>query len=262
MEIFDDQRLNQLVDTITRAGDVLLSYWPGSSSSLERLSSDIVQKSDGSPVSTADLKSNELLSREIATIFPEDILFSEETAIEPERVRQSMRTWIIDPLDGTAAFLSGRDDFAILVGLCESYRPTVGMMYFPARQEFAIAREGRGATLNGTPLRVSVTSHCRQGGVYIRNFECTRPEVASPAMDSSLALLKVAKGELDAAVIRMTTHREWDIAAPMALIREAGGTITDEKGDEIRCGLGGVSFGCFVASNGRLHQEVLALIPS
>jgi myo-inositol-1(or 4)-monophosphatase len=81
-------------------------------------------------------------------------------------------------------------------------------------------------------------------------------------MDSSLALLKVACGELDAAVIRMTTHREWDIAAPIAVIREAGGMITDETGVEIQCGLGGVSFTYLVASNGCVHKEILKLINS
>jgi myo-inositol-1(or 4)-monophosphatase len=79
-------------------------------------------------------------------------------------------------------------------------------------------------------------------------------------MDSCLAFLKVAQGELDALVIKMTTHREWDIAAPMAIIKEAGGVITDEKGQTIPCGLGSVPFSYLVASNGRLHQEILRLI--
>ncbi len=258
MTNFGDPRLDQLMSTVRTAGDLLLSYWPGSSS--RRLAAEIAEKSDGSLVSTADMKSNELLSADITKLFPDDLLFSEETAIDPQRVKQSKRTWIIDPLDGTAAFLAGRDDFAILVGLCESYRPTVGMMYFPARQEFVSAFEGRGATRNGIPLSVSVTPHCRAGAVYIRNFECTRPDIASPPMDSSLALLKVACGELDAAVIRMTTHREWDIAAPIAVIREAGGVITDEMGTDIRCGMGDVSFRYFVASNGHVHHEILSLI--
>ncbi len=256
--VFDDPRLHELAGSVTKAGEILLSYWPGSSS--RRLSAEISEKSDGSLVSTADMKSNELLSADIARLFPDDLLFSEETAIDPERVRQSRRTWIIDPLDGTNAFLAGRDDFAILVGLCELYRPTVGMMYFPARGEFASASEGRGATRNGTPLHVSSSPQCRPHGAYVRNFECTRPEIVSPSMDSSLALLYVACGELDAAVIRMSTHREWDIAAPSALIREAGGMITDETGADIRCGLGEVSFQYFVASNRYVHQEILRLI--
>ena len=251
----------QLVTTMEKAGEVLLRYWPGNASSKARLSAEIVQKSDGSPVSTADLESNEILSNDIARIFPDDLLFSEETTIDSERVRQSTRTWIIDPLDGTSAFLSGRDDFAILVGLCESYRPTVGLMYFPARQEFGVAQKGRGAFLNGAALQVSNSAHIRQACVYIRNFECLTPEVVCPPMDSSLALLKVATGELDAAIIKMTTHREWDIAAPMALLSEAGGTITDERGEEIQCGLGDVAFRYFVASNRRLHEEILRLIP-
>jgi len=262
MKIKDESQFDGLVDTIEKAGEALLSFWPGRSDQTTVAKPEVVHKQDGSPVSSADLLSNEILSQGLAHFFPDDLLFSEETEIAPERVRASRRTWIIDPLDGTAAFLAGRDDFAILVGLCEEHRPTVGFMYFPARRQFAFAREGRGATLNGQPLCVSDATQARPGSVYIRNFECLRPEIASPPMDSCLAFLKVAKGELDAVIIKMTTHREWDIAAPMVLIREAGGVITDERGLQISCGLGAVSFSYLVASNGKLHQEILRLIPT
>jgi fructose-1,6-bisphosphatase/inositol monophosphatase family enzyme len=81
-------------------------------------------------------------------------------------------------------------------------------------------------------------------------------------MDSGLALLKVANGDLDGAIIRMITHREWDIAAPIAVIRAAGGMVTDEHGGEIPCGRGGVDFNYLVVSNGRVHRELLGIINS
>jgi myo-inositol-1(or 4)-monophosphatase len=80
-------------------------------------------------------------------------------------------------------------------------------------------------------------------------------------MDSGLALAKVACGELDGAIIKMTTHREWDIAAPMAILREAGATVTDERGGDVPVGTGDIAFQYFVASNGRIHQELLAILP-
>jgi fructose-1,6-bisphosphatase/inositol monophosphatase family enzyme len=101
----------------------------------------------------------------------------------------------------------------------------------------------------------------RDGHVYVRRFSSKAPNLESPMMDSGLALAKVACGELDGAIIKMTTHREWDIAAPMAILREAGATVTDERGRQIPVGTGGIAFEYFVASNGRTHEELLTIIP-
>ena len=80
-------------------------------------------------------------------------------------------------------------------------------------------------------------------------------------MDSGLALLKVATGELDGAIIRMTTHREWDIAAPAAVLLSAGGCYSSETGDPVRLGVGDVEFAYFIASNGLVHEQLQALMP-
>jgi len=124
-----------------------------------------------------------------------------------------------------------------------------------------IAEHGKGATVNGAPLAVSRNKLLSQERVYIRNFESARPGRASPAMDSELAFLKVACGELDGAIIKMSTHREWDIAAPLVVISEANGFVSDETGAVIRCGSGLISYRYVVASNGINHKELLALIP-
>jgi myo-inositol-1(or 4)-monophosphatase len=169
--------------------------------------------------------------------------------------------WIIDPLDGTSAFLEGRDDFSVLVGLSVDQRPAAGLLFLPARNQLLSAEAGKGAFLNGSPIRVSDAIEPRPSHVYVRRFSSKAPELESPMMDSGLALAKVACGELDGAMIKMTTHREWDIAAPMAILREAGATVTDEHGLEIPLGTGGINFEYFVASNGRVHQSLLKIIP-
>jgi fructose-1,6-bisphosphatase/inositol monophosphatase family enzyme len=81
-------------------------------------------------------------------------------------------------------------------------------------------------------------------------------------MDSGLALYKVAAGELEGAVIRMLTHKEWDIAAPIVAIKEAGGRVTDEHGRELAVGQGEIAFQYLVASNGSVHDDLLKLIAS
>jgi myo-inositol-1(or 4)-monophosphatase len=149
----------------------------------------------------------------------------------------------------------------VLVGLSVDHAANAGILFLPARDEMFIAQVGKGAYRNETPIRVSDGMKARDGHVYVRRFSSKAPNLESPMMDSGLALAKVACGELDGAIIKMTTHREWDIAAPMAILREAGATVTDERGRQIPVGTGGIAFEYFVASNGRTHEELLTIIP-
>jgi myo-inositol-1(or 4)-monophosphatase len=234
--------------------------WPQKNASNAAL--EVTQKLDGSLVSEADMASNELLTKALQTLYPGDFIFSEEVVNDPAAVSSSTRTWIIDPLDGTSAFLEGRDDFSVLVGLSVNHSPHSGVMFFPARGQMLLAQPGTGAFLNGKRISVSPEGRAREGHVYIRRFESSAPHLASPMMDSGLALAKVANGELDGAIIKMVTHREWDIAAPMALLKEAGGIVSDELGKEVPLGTGTIGFKYFVASNGRVHDHLLKIIPT
>lgn len=254
-----DMSFLQLISSVREAGALLLSMWPGHAGQKGDLS--VSQKGDGSLVSAADMASNEVLTKAIRALYPSDFIFSEEVASDPATVFASQRVWIIDPLDGTSAFLEGRDDFSVLVGLSVDHRAAAGLLFLPARDQMFSAEEGKGAFLNGAPIRVSDATKPRPSHVYVRRFSSTAPELESPMMDSGLALAKVACGELDGAVIKMTTHREWDIAAPMAILREAGATVTDERGCEVPLGTGGINFEYFVASNGRVHESLLTIIP-
>jgi myo-inositol-1(or 4)-monophosphatase len=207
------------------------------------------------------MASNEMLTKALGALYPDDCVFSEESVSDAATVNASRRTWIIDPLDGTSAFLEGRDDFSVLVGLSVEHVPSAGILYLPARDEMFTAEAGRGAFRNEKLIRVSEVETPRDSHVYVRRFASRAPHLESSMMDSGLALAKVACGELDGAIIKMTTHREWDIAAPMAILREAGATITDERGGEIPVGTGGIAFDYFIASNGRTHQQLLAILP-
>jgi fructose-1,6-bisphosphatase/inositol monophosphatase family enzyme len=249
---------NQLCAIVRRAGDELLALWPGNAGVGQKLKAS--HKADGSVVTEADLRSNQILMSGIAGLFPTDAILSEESPFTPEDLQRSRRTWVIDPLDGTRSFVQGDDDFSVLVALCVDFVPVYGIMFFPARQLFVTAHERAAALCNGVALAVSRTQSLAPGRVYIRNFECRRPEIASPMMDSGLALLKVAQGELDGAIIRMTTHREWDIAAPAAIIRSAGGVVANETQLSIRFGTGRIDFQYLIASNGLIHKELQAVI--
>lgn len=257
----DQVQFSSLVDAVHEAGALLLSLWPGQQGGSAAAQLSVQKKNDGTLVSAADMSSNELLTKALHELFPSDFIFSEEVTCDPSVVVASRRTWIIDPLDGTSAFLEGRDDFSVLVGLSVDHSAHSGIMFFPARQQTFTAQRGRGAFRDRSPIQVSDVGEPRDQHIYIRRFESRAPHLASPMMDSGLALAKVACGELDGAIIKMVTHREWDIAAPMAILAEAGATVTDERGGGIPLGTGGIDFQYFVASNGRVHDQLLSVIP-
>lgn len=237
-----------------------MALWPGGAGAGGAL--NVQSKADGSLVSQADFASNEILLSAITRLFPHDAILSEESPIDAVALANAARTWIVDPLDGTSSFVHGRDDFSILVALAENREPTFGIMNFPARGNLVVAERGKGALRNGEPLRVSDEGELKPERIYIRNFECSRPELACPMRDSGLALYQVASGELDGAVIRMKTHQEWDLAAPMAVLLEAGGVVSSETGASIPCGVGAIHFQYFIASNGKIHKQLQSLIAS
>lgn len=260
MTFATEQPFADLVRAVRDAGDVLLSLWPGASPNQKGLS--ISEKADGSLVSEADMRSNDILMEALSSLYPGDCIFSEEVAPDLAALRASRRTWIIDPLDGTSAFLEGRDDFSILVGLAEDHRASMGILYLVARGQMLLAQRGRGAFCNGNPLRVSSAPKARPGKVYFRHCVSPIEGLASPHMDSGLALAQVAMGELDGVVLKMKTHKEWDLAAPMAILNECGARVSDERGGEIPLGVGEIGFRYLVVSNGLVHDELLAVASS
>lgn len=255
-EFLTDVEVNQVSALIREAGKALMSYWPGSTSSAINLG--VQTKEDGSPVSAADLASNEILTLGISKIFPGDQIISEEVPYSPA-TEATRRVWIIDPLDGTKSFIAGRDDFSVLVGLCEEERIIAGFMFFPARGTFSWSVGDRGEPKH---LIVSANTSIGNGLLYVAKMpDFARVELKCPHIDSGLAFQKVASGELDGLIIRMDTHREWDIAAPTALVTRAGGLVTNERGEEIKFGRNSKPCEYCIASNRKVHAEILELIP-
>ena len=251
----------QLKAAILQAGEVLLDYWPGASKSTGQNDLGIQKKSDGSFVTEADFASNRLITEAIASAYPADGIMSEEIPID-DSLKDRQRLWIIDPLDGTQSFIDGNDDFSILVALALNGRADLGLMHFPVRKQFVAAKKGSGAFLNGTRMSVSTSATLRPECVYIRNFKPIRPELTYPRwMDSGCAFLTLANGQFDGLIMKIVSHREWDLAAPAVAVMESGGIVTDESGKEIRFFPGSMTYKYFVASNGRAHDELLKLIP-
>ena len=241
------------------AGSKLMEFWPGNNKSQNKL--DTQTKSDGSFVTSADFASNEILLEHLSKAWPEYGIISEECE-DQEQTRLKEKVWILDPLDGTKAFIHGRDDFSILLGLSIKNQVEFGAMYFPAQNLYAHAERGNGAFLNNQQLAVSNSKELRPGKVYYRNFEPPPHECFFKEwMDSGLAFLALCRGDFDGLIMRMSMHKEWDIAAPAIMAEESGAILTDENGDKIKFNVGKIDYRYLVCSNIRIHDQLLAMIP-
>lgn len=248
---------SELERMVRRAGEILMEHWPR----VGYAEFKIDTKTDGSNVSEADYASNEHLVQTLNQIFPSDGIVSEEGVAAVDQQRNG-RVWIIDPLDGTSSFLNGRDDFSVLVALSDRGEIVYSLMLFPAKDLFAVSERQAGALLNGVRQRVSAAASIRPARLYARNYEPLNSECVYPdRMDSGMAFLQLARGELDGVVIRMTHHREWDVAAPLLLVEESGGRVTDEHGRAVRFDRPGLGYEYLVATNEQVHSQAIATIP-
>ena len=199
------------------------------------------EKGPGQIVTEADIEIDGFLKKALLEGSPAGTgWLSEETTDDTDRL-DARRLWIVDPIDGTRSFAEGRPDFTISVALVENGRPVCGIVLNPATDEWFEARRGHGATLDGGA--VSVTSHKSIDGASIvvssnenrrRRFDRMFENADVRSIGSlALKLAFVASGRFDGFFSWRKSH-DWDIAASVLLIEEAGGRITDACGEAIR----------------------------
>ncbi|MCW5752840.1 MAG: 3'(2'),5'-bisphosphate nucleotidase CysQ [Alphaproteobacteria bacterium] len=213
-------------------------------------------KKPGDPVSEADIAVDRLLRKRLVGERADYGWLSEETADNLSRLKHQ-RVWVVDPIDGTRAFLEGRPEFTIAAALVVEGEPVAAVVFNPATEEFYEATSGGGARLNGTPLRVAARTDLAGARLLAskRTFERNEwlhltPGAEFRYMNSiALRMAKVASGEFHAA-ISLSEKSDWDIAAADLIVREAGGGCTT-------CG-----DGRFVYNRQALrHPSVLAAAP-
>lgn len=222
-----------LVDAAEAAGRIALKYWKTEVKKFE--------KDDGAgPVTVADLEVNEMLEARFRAARPGYGWLSEESDHDPARL-SSDRVFIIDPIDGTRAFIAGEQGFSVSIAVAEHGRVTSAAIHLPARGETFAATLGQGATKNGEPVSVTAAEDLESSTILAARVQMLpeRWPGGVPPMDrhfrSSLAwrLSLVAEGRFDC----MVTFRrswEWDIAAGALIAAEAGAVVTDGDGDELR----------------------------
>ena len=196
----------------------------------------IQRKSDGSPVTDGDLAVDALLHRELLAARPHYGWLSEETPDDLARLNAG-RLFIVDPIDGTTAYVKGKPWFAVSVAVVHAGLPIAGVVFAPALDEFYAAVEGGGASCNGDPIRASEACRLEDCAMLApaNTFEGRRWTRAWPAMRvgqrSALAyrMALVAAGRFDAAV-SLGWKNDWDIAAGDLIAREAGAVSCDQNG--------------------------------
>ncbi len=197
-------------------------------------------KSKGNPVTEADIEIDTFLKKTLRAARPDFGWLSEET--EDDAARLTARSvFVVDPIDGTVAFMKGRPHFTICAGVVTEGRPVAGAVYNPITGECFTARLGAGAFLNGAPIHVSAREQvegCRMlaDKAMLEHKAWTEPPNRPwPPMEietrGSIAyrLALVASGQFDA-MIALSSKRDWDVAAAEIILSEAGGILTTHKG--------------------------------
>lgn len=246
------------VEAAREAGRVVRSYYQDSYT--------ITQKGEDNPLTEADLASNRVLMERLTGAFPDFGWLSEETADDGSRLRHD-HVWIVDPIDGTLEFTKGIPEFVISIGLVVEGAPVLGVLYNPVRDELFSGVVGQGATLNGQPATVTPRAELQGARVV-----CSRTEMGKGWFEAYKDLLVpepvgsvaykfglVAAGRADASFTPRPRH-EWDVAGGAAIVVAAGGRFTNRHGQEHRFNQPKPLVDGVAATNGGIHDAIVALM--
>ena len=236
------------------AGEITLEYF--------RKDPETETKSDGSYVTIADRHAESYLREEIGKRYPDDGVVGEE---ELEQRGLSGRRWIVDPIDGTFAFVHGVPFYGVLIALEIEGEPVLGVVNMPALGEIVYAAKGIGCFLNGEPASVSKSAELKDALLLATDFtSCAKHGFghaaellqgrakASRTWGDCYGYVLVATGRAD--VMLDPVMNLWDCAPLLPIMEEAGGTFTDWRG--VRTISGGNS----IATNGLLFDELMRLV--
>lgn len=259
--------LNLAIDLAQEAGVSLLADFGTEVS--------IGHKGDNSNIVTAaDLRSEKLIVEGIRKNFPHHSIIAEETGCD---LRQSEYTWVVDPLDGTSNFAAGIPWFGVLIGVLKGKHPIAGVLYTPANGDLYVAESGAGAYKNGERIFVTqeqslanvLWAYGMDGG--ISDIEAAQNVAILAHLLRRVRNVRATNSLVDAAytadgrlggMLNQST-RIWDIAAPMLLIQEAGGSYTDIHGQQLELDISATASSreyAVLAGGKSLHAEVAEIV--
>ncbi|GAB5507115.1 MAG: 3'(2'),5'-bisphosphate nucleotidase CysQ [Rhizobiaceae bacterium] len=238
------------------AGRIALRYF--------RKDPEVWMKGGTSPVSEADIAVDRFLRKTLGEERPSYGWLSEETVDTADRL-SALRTFVVDPIDGTRAFVDGRDVWCVSIAVVENGRPLCGVLDCPARDEVYEASKDGAALKNSKPIKVRKPS-----GVpvvagprpLIRELERAFPAPFKhhpyvPSLAYRIAML--AEGLIDGSFVKANSH-DWDLAAADLILEQAGGRICDVQGHDIVYASANPKLGILAAGSGALLDRMVKSI--
>jgi len=231
--------VENLIDTFLHAGKVSLELRN------RGLRKEI--KSDNTPVSNGDIEVNKIITKKINELTPHIPIVSEETS-DNKSIKNLNDFWLIDPIDGTYDYINNLDEFTINAGLIINKQPVAGLVYAPAKKRMFYSYGNTFAfeLIDGKPVKLNKKNNFDKNRIkFVSYSKKIKPEIEKihkelnvkeyVRMKSSLKFCVIASGEFDGYVAEPRAC-EWDIAAGHAILKHAGGNITDFEGNEILYG--------------------------
>lgn len=235
IEVID---LEELLQIAIRAGEAIMEVY--------NQSFEVIKKIDGSPLTIADKKANQIITDYLFSKYTIPLLSEENDDIHYNTRKDWKQLWIIDPLDGTKEFISKRREFTVNIALIEYGKPVLGIIYAPIFKEMYFAIKGKGSffqygskrtklkskssidfrdkkfvSLGNSNLKVILSRSHSDGFVLEDYIEQDNFTIQAICMGSSLKFCRIAHGLVDVN-IRMQPTSEWDTAAAQIILEEAG----------------------------------------
>tara|TARA_Y100000992_G_scaffold286124_1_gene237699 strand:- start:2763 stop:3536 length:774 start_codon:yes stop_codon:yes gene_type:complete len=231
--------VENLIDTFLDAGKISINLRK------EGLIKKI--KPDNTPVSNGDLEVNRIIIKKILELTPNIPIISEETSDNKSK-SNLLNFWLIDPIDGTHDYINNLDEFTINAGLIINRKPVAGLIYAPAKKRmfYSYGENLSFELINDKPIKLEGSKNFNKNEIkFVSYSNKIKPEIEIihkklnvkkfVRMKSSLKFCVIASGEFDGYVAEARAS-EWDIAAGHAILRHAGGTVTDFNDNEILYG--------------------------
>lgn len=255
MRAIDADDLDLLTTAIHAAGDIAREGYNGTQRSWE--------KSKGNPVTETDLAVDRYLNEQLCGARPAYGWLSEETTDNSERLDRA-RVFIVDPIDGTLAFIKRMPEFVVCAAVVEGHVPVAAAILNPLTNEMFTAIAGGGAFLNGSPIRVSDRAELEGCRMLVARDVIEHPAWAArwPAMDlgkrASIAyrMALVANGTFDG-MMALSAKHEWDSAAGTLIVQEAGGLATSHTGATLGYNQVTTTHRSLVCAGPNLHRAIM-----
>ena len=225
-------------------------------------------KNDNSPITDADLKSNEVIKEILSQT--EHWILSEEDKDDLQRITQET-IWIVDPLDGTSDFIDKTGEFTVMISLIKNKKPILGVIGWPTENTLFVAQKDSGAFRFSNEkwekifvTKISEVPKCRTVGSRHHLSDKEKSFIKKLGIEdftsigSSLKVGKISSGEAEAYITTTNKMKEWDSAASYCIISEAGGKMTDMLGNDLTYNNKDVYHqNGILVTNGLVHTKII-----